>query len=132
MVLNSIKKMKSGKAAGPSGIVIEMIRSAGEGIISSITQLANCIVYENKIPDDWNLSFIVSLYKGKGDSLSRGNYRGLKLLDQVIERVTESVIRSQIEIDDMQFGFMPGRGTTDAIFILRQLQEKHIVKHSFC
>ena len=77
-------------------------------------------------------SLIVSLYKGKGDSLSRGNYRGLKLLDQVmkiIERVIESVIRSQIEIDDMQFGFMPGRGTTDAIFILRQLQEKHIVKH---
>ena len=29
----------------------------------------------------------------------------------------------------MEFGFMPGRGTTDAIFILCQLQEKHLHKH---
>ena len=28
----------------------------------------------------------------------------------------------------MQFGFMPGKGTNDAIFILRQLQEKHLAK----
>ena len=28
----------------------------------------------------------------------------------------------------MQFGFMPGRGTTAAIFILRQFQEKYIGK----
>ena len=27
-------------------------------------------------------------------------------------------------IDNMQFGFMPGKGTTDAIFIMRQVQEK--------
>ena len=35
-----------------------------------------------------------------------------------IERVIEKIIRERISIDDMQFGFMPGRGTTDAIFIL--------------
>ena len=29
----------------------------------------------------------------------------------------------------MQFGFMPGSGITDAIFILRQLQEKHLAKN---
>ena len=66
------------------------------------------------------------------DALERGNYRGLKLLDHVmkrIERVIEKIIRERISIDDMQFGFMPGRGTTDAIFILRQLQEKHLAKN---
>ena len=45
---------------------------------------------------------------------------------KVVERIIETLIRDCISIDDMQFGFMPGRGTTDAIFILRQLQEKHL------
>ena len=30
-----------------------------------------------------------------------------------------------MSIDNMQFGFMPGNGTTDAIFIMRQVHEKH-------
>jgi len=37
-------------------------------------------------------------------------------------------IRQQINIDDMQFGFMKGRGTTDAIFTVRQMQEKFRAK----
>ena len=74
-------------------------------------------------------SFILNLYKGKGDALERGNYRGLKLIDQVMklaELVLEIQIRQMININEMQFGFIPGRGTTDAIFIIRQLQEKYL------
>ena len=43
----------------------------------------------------------------------------------VLVRVLEKRIRWQVSIDNMQFGFMPRKGTTDAIFIMRQLQEKH-------
>ena len=32
-------------------------------------------------------------------------------------------------IDSMQFGSMKGRGTTYAIFIVRQLQEKYLAKN---
>ena len=45
---------------------------------------------------------------------------------KVLERVVEGLVRQRVEIDEMQCGFMSGRGTTDAIFIVRQLQEKHL------
>ena len=51
-----------------------------------------------------------------------------KLLEhamKVIERIFEHRIRQQIKIDDMQFGFMKGKGTTDAIFMARQMQENY-------
>ena len=57
--------------------------------------------------------------------LGRNIYRGQKLTDhvlKVVERVVENIIRETINVDKMQFGFCHGRGTTDAIFILRQLQ----------
>ena len=74
-------------------------------------------------------SFTVCLYKGKGDALERGNYCGLKLTEQVMkirDRIVDSLIRQMVSIDDSQFGFVPGRGTTDAIFVVRQLQEKYL------
>ena len=49
------------------------------------------------------------------------SYRSIKLLGQpmkVLERVLEKWIRCQVSIDNMQFGFMPGKGTPDAIFML--------------
>ena len=52
--------------------------------------------------------------------------------DQIVgtcyERIFEHRIRQQIEIDDMQFGFRKSKGTIDAIFMARQMQENFRVK----
>ena len=129
MITKAISKMASDKAAGPSGIVAEMLKPVGEAGAVEVRDLIEDIISEGCIPTDWQESFIVNLYKGKGDALNRGNYMGLKLIEQVmkvLERVVEGLIRQRVEIDEMQCGFMSGRGTTVAIFIVRQLQEKHL------
>ena len=54
-----------------------------------------------------------------------------KLLDhatKLVERIFEKKIRPRTDIGDMQFGFLKGEGTTDAIFIVRQMQEKFRAK----
>ena len=60
-----------------------------------------------------------------------GAYRGLKLLEhamKIVEKVLERRMRRMVKVDEMQFGFMPGKGTIDAVFILRRLQEEYLDK----
>ncbi|XP_045110868.1 reverse transcriptase-like protein [Portunus trituberculatus] len=57
-----------------------------------------------------------------------GNYRGIKLLShttKVWERVLDERLRLEVEVSKGQFGFMPGKGTTNPVSILRQMTEKY-------
>ena len=96
-----------------------------------VTELINCIVRDGCLSKYWQTSVTVYCFKGKGDALECGRYRWLKLLDHVMkvfEGVIGKLIWENVDIDAMQFGFMPGKGTTDAIFLVRQLQEKYVSK----
>ena len=130
-IREAMDKMKKKKAAGPTGITFELIKAAGIEGIKWLTEVCNAVIRDGGIPEDWKKSWMTAVYKGKGDAMDCGSYRGIKLLEhamKIMERVLESRLRSQVEIDNMQFGFTPGKSTTDAIFILRQLQEKYLSK----
>ena len=43
-----------------------------------------------------------------------------------MEQLRDSYIHEMVNVDEMYFGIVPGRGTTGAIFIVRQMQEKYI------
>ena len=81
----------------------------------------NCTI-KKKIPINKNLSFSIYI----NVMVNRYSEVILNIIEQVsrtIERVLESDIISHINIDCMQFDFMPVRSTDDAIFNLRQLYQ---------
>ncbi|MBJ5491528.1 hypothetical protein JGG48_23600 [Salmonella enterica subsp. enterica serovar Derby] len=91
--------MKKGKAAGPTGVVTEMLKASQEVGVQWLTDLSNRIIDEGRIPGDWEKSVIIPIYKGKGDPLECGSYRAVKLLEhamKVVQRVLEQRIRNQV------------------------------------
>ena len=69
MVKNAIFKMKCNKAAGPSRAVVETIRAAGDTGATITRDLDIAIISDGKVAADFEQSFIVCLYKEKGDML---------------------------------------------------------------
>ena len=114
-VAAALKKMKRHKAPGLSGLIAEMIQATGDIETQKTLDLCNGIVKKGCIPEDWKSGMALPIYKGKGDPVGS---------TKVVERIFEHRIQQQINADDMQFGFMKVKGTTDVIIIIRQLQEK--------
>ena len=76
---------------------------------------------EKEIPEDWQISVMMPIYKGKGDVMDCRAYRGVMLLKngiKIVKRVLEKRIKALVLLDNGQFGFVPGRGMTDALFIV--------------
>ena len=60
------------------------------------------------------------------------NYRCIKFLEhglKVLQQMLDKRLRQIIAIDRMQFVFSLGKGSADAIFMIRQVQEKMLEKN---
>ncbi|KAK3515639.1 hypothetical protein QTP70_025326 [Hemibagrus guttatus] len=127
-VRKALKRMKSGKAVGPDDIPVEVWKCLGEAAVEFLANLFNRVLESEKMPEEWRRSVLVPIFKNKGDVQSCSNYRGIKLMShtmKVWERVVEARLRKVVEICEQQYGFMPRKSTTDAIFALRILMEKY-------
>ena len=124
--MEAMRKMRRGRATGPDEIPVELWRCVGRAGLEWLTALFSVIFKTNRMPEEWRWSTMVPLYKNKGDVQSCNNYRGIKLLShtmKVWEREVEMKVRRTVSISDNQFGFMPGRSTTEAIHLIRRMVE---------
>ena len=91
-IVEAMQKMKSGKATGPSEVSVEMIVASGEIGVKVMIKLCQRVSNGRGMLDEWKTSVIVPVLQGKGDVMSCGSYRGVKLLEQamkIVERVLE-------------------------------------------
>ena len=109
-----------------------MFKAGRDKCLKSLTNIFNEILFKNKLPEDWMLSSLVPIFKGKGDPLNLNSYRGIKLLEhtfKMYEKILDGRLHEAVDTDKMQYGFMPGRGTVDAVFVLRRLTKKFRAKN---
>ena len=128
-VKEASKKFSKGKLPGKDGIPAEVFEAGGTPLLKSLTKLLNKIWESGQVPQEFKDASIVSLFK-KGMRSLCDNYRGISLLSvagKILARVILSRLNHQLTdlvYSESQCGFRKGRGTTDMIFCLRQLQEK--------
>ena len=127
-VREAMRKMKTGKATGPDGLSIELIEALEEFGIEKVTTLLNEIYDTGQIPVDMSRSIFIALPKKPG-ATDCELHRTISLMSHVTKlllRIIMMRVRNKInpEIAEEQCGFVEGKGTTNAIFILRTLIER--------
>ena len=119
----ALKGTKHGKAMGPDGIPEEVWKSLGEEGVDMLLDLLQKIFEQENMSEEWRDSMIVPIFKEKGDIHDCGNYRGFKMISQTMtiwERIIDRRLREETIIGEEQFGFRPGRRTTDVIIAARR------------
>ena len=127
-VMENMQRTKNGKAVGPDDIPVEVWKCLGESALKFLTKLYNRTMESERMPEEWRDSVLIPIFKNKGDVQSCSNYRGIKLISHTMklwERIVEKRLRSDLKFSNQQYGFMPGKSTTDALFALRVLMEKY-------
>ena len=121
------ENMKKVKAVGPDDIPLDVWNCIGESALKFLTKLYNRTMESERMPEEWRDCVLIPIFKNKDDVESCSNHRGIKLISHTMkqwERIVERRLRSDLKFSNQQYGFMPGKSTTDALFALRMLMEK--------
>ena len=113
--------MKIGKAGGSSGADTELSKAGGDKCLKSLPNIFNYMLFKDKLSEEQILSSLLPTFEGKGNALNSNSYRGVKLIEYAFK--LDGRLCEVVNIDKMQYGFMPGIGTVDVVFVLKRLSE---------
>lgn len=129
-IISTLKDLKSGKAAGYDAITPEVLKADESTTANILEGVLKKIWVDEAVPEDWKMGLIIKIPK-KGDLTQCGNWRGITLLSMVGKVLGRSIIkRLRDDIDRRlrkeQSAFRRNRGTTEPIFILRNIVEQSL------
>jgi len=127
-VVKAIKEMRNKKATGDNDVPGDVLKLMGEGGLKIMKILINTIYETGEWPKDFTEVTMIALKK-KPQATKCSDHRTISLIAHTTKIVAKS-LRRRIEkkIDDVlgenQFGFRRGKGTRDAIGMLRIISER--------
>ena len=129
-VLLAIQRLKNGKAAGPDGIIGELLKHAGHLAVDFLVKFFNVLFDRGIYPDSWTESIIVPLFK-KGNQNEPNNYKGISLCD-ISSKLYSSIISNRLQewieqnslTGECQAGFKKDYSTVDHMFTLMAMIQK--------
>ena len=95
---NAISKLRTGKAAGQSGILPEMVKAAcgNADFFNHLLELATIVWNEQQVPQDWVDAVLIPIPK-KGDLCNCDNWRGIALLD-VVGKLVATILQERLQV----------------------------------
>ena len=129
-IMQALKALKNGKAAGPDGIPPEALKMDLKTTTDLLQPLLQKVWKEQKIPEDWKKGHLVKLPK-KGDLGLCKNWRGIMLLSvpsKVLTRILLERLKKAIDLKlrPEQAGFRQDHSCTDQIATLRIIIEQSL------
>ena len=111
-----LRKINSKSSPGSVDIEALVFKECADELAPTITDLFNVCLTQNKMPDEWKISHITPIYKGKGIKSSLENYRPISIippLSKVFESILGAKMRVYFESNNIlhqdQNGFREGR-----------------------
>ena len=126
-------------APGPDGLPKAIFQRCMHSLSPQLKELASASLQFGICPHHWKLSQVIALHKGNNPGNEVGKLRPISLLNTLAKGM-ETLVAARLKywseknmiLDPSQFGFRPGKSTTDALltasdWIAEQMQNGDIV-----
>ncbi|XP_073434091.1 uncharacterized protein [Dendrobates tinctorius] len=127
-----ISSIRCRKAGGLDGILPEMLKYSPPEIQAAMVKLFNIVLSASYIPRTWNQGLITPIHKN-GDRYDPANYTGIcvssnlgKLFNSILNKRILSFLTEHNVLSKSQAGFMLNDRTTDHIYTLHSLIQRHV------
>ena len=127
-ISNAIKQLNKGKSSLDIEPDIIKLADSIPPFKTAVNQYFTKIWEQKQIPYQWRSSKITPIWKGKGSASDPSKYRGISN-SSIMCKVGMNIVLKRLstfydsQLKRTQFGFRKGLGTSDGIYLLRQLQE---------